>query len=384
MRSEYKSLYSFGGTPDGASPLAGLTAVNGVLYGTTLQGSVNYCSSNCGGNDCYLGCGTVYKVSASGAEDVIYNFSGGFNSGTDGAWPYTGLLAYKGMLYGTTGGGGAGDHGTVFAVSTSGTESVLYRFAGGTDGGFPAAGLTAANGELYGTTVVGGGSGCGGAGCGTVFEVGTSGGERVVYAFKGGSDGARLYSGLTLLNGKLYGTTLEGGEGCGTTGCGTIFEIGKSGKKRTLYTFAGGTMDGSFPNGLTADNGVLFGTTEGGGTKSSGTFFAVTTAGKESLLYSFQDIPDGNLPGANLLLSKGAFYGTTVGGGTHGLGSVFKVTPQGEESVLYSFAGRTDGSDPEAPVVALKHKIYGTTYQGGSGNCSGSQGGCGTVFDLRL
>ena len=110
----------------------------------------------------------------------------------------------------------------------------------------------------------------------------------------------------------------------------------------------------------------------------------MTTAGKESLLYSFQDIPDGNGPGANLLLSKGAFYGTTIGGGTKGLGSVFKVTPQGEESVLYSFAGGAGGSDPEAPVVALKHKIYGTTYQGGSGGCSGSQGGCGTVFDLKL
>ena len=100
MRSEYKSLYSFGGTPDGASPLAGLTAVNGVLYGTTLNGSVNYCSGSCGSNYCYLGCGTVYKVSASGAEHVIYNFSGGFNSGQDGAWPYAGLLAYNGMLYG--------------------------------------------------------------------------------------------------------------------------------------------------------------------------------------------------------------------------------------------------------------------------------------------
>ena len=384
MPSEYKSLYSFKGTPDGASPLAGLTALNGVLYGTTLQGSVNYCSASCGSNFCYLGCGTVYKVSASGAEHVIYNFSGAFNSGEDGAWPYAGLLAYKGMLYGTTGGGGAGDHGTVFVVSASGKESVRYRFAGGADGGFPASGLTVANGKLYGTTVVGGGSGCGGAGCGTVFEVGTSGAERVLYSFKGGSDGQRLYSGLTLLKGKLYGTTLEGGAGCGTTGCGTIFEIGKSGEKHTLYTFAGGSTDGSYPNGLTVDNGVLFGTTEGGGTKSSGTFFGVTTAGKESLLYSFQDIPDGNLPGANLLLSKGAFYGTTVGGGTKGLGSVFKVTPQGAESVLYSFAGGADGSDPGAPVVVLKHKIYGTTYQGGSGDCSGSQGGCGTVFDLAL
>src|SRR5579875_3906833 len=58
--SGYKQLYAFKGTPDGASPYGGFVAVGKTLYATTLNGSKNYCSSSCGSNDCYLGCGTVF------------------------------------------------------------------------------------------------------------------------------------------------------------------------------------------------------------------------------------------------------------------------------------------------------------------------------------
>src|SRR5271166_5221568 len=56
--AKYKLLYSFKGTPDGASPFSGLLAVGSTLYGTTLNGSSNYCAQSCGSNGCYLGCGT--------------------------------------------------------------------------------------------------------------------------------------------------------------------------------------------------------------------------------------------------------------------------------------------------------------------------------------
>ena len=61
--------------------------------------------------------------------------------------------------------------GTVFEVSKSGSETVLYSFAGGSDGEFPQAGLVRdAEGNLYGTTLTGGGStGCNGS-CGTVSK----------------------------------------------------------------------------------------------------------------------------------------------------------------------------------------------------------------------
>lgn len=382
-KSNYTLLYTFQGTPDGASPLGGLTELNGILYGTTLNGSSNYCSASCQSNDCYLGCGTIFEVSGSGAETVAYNFNGNFNNDADGAWPFDSMTALNGMLYGTTGaGGGTGNHGAVFVWSPSGGERVIYSFKGGTDAAVPEANLVEAGGTLYGTSVIGGGSGCGGSGCGTVFALTPSGNEHVVYSFKGGSDGARVYAPLTPLHGKLYGATLTGGgSGCGGNGCGTIFSIGASGKEHVLYRF-GGSTDGAFPNGLTVLNGALYGTTEGGGSRSSGTFFQFSKSGSLATLFNFQDIPDGNLPGAVLIAVKGTLYGTTVGGGTAGDGTVFSITPSGSESVLYSFLGGTDGMDPQAPLVAAKHDLFSTTYHGGGTGCGGS--GCGTIFKVKL
>ncbi len=373
----YELLYSFKGTPDGASPLAGLIALHGKLYGTTLNGSKNYCSQSCS-NGCYLGCGTVFSVDASGKEDVIYNFKGNLNSAQDGSWPFAGLTELKGTLYGTTSSGGLGD-GVVYTVTPSGKEKVLYSFTGGTDAQGSEATMIVAKGTLYGTSVYGGGSGCGGAGCGTVFSVSPAGKESVLYSFAGGSDGERLYSGVTYFHGKLYGATLEGGSGCGSAGCGTIFELSLSGKKRVLYRF-GGTSDGAYPNGLTAVGGLLYGTTEGGGSRSSGTFFSITKSGKLQTLYSFQDIPDGNLPAANLLYLNGNFYSTTVGGGTAGDGTAYEISKTGSENVLYSFKGGNDGSDPQAPTTAFKGALYSTTYTGGGTGCSGN--GCGTIFSV--
>lgn len=379
--NSYKQLYIFKGTPDGASPYSGFVAVNGTLYGTTLNGSKNYCSASCGSNNCYLGCGTIFSVNSAGTEKVVYNFDGNFNSGRDGSWPFDTLTVMNGQLYGTTSSAGQFAHGTVFTSDTAGNERVIYQFMGGTnDGESPEASLTPYVGRLVGTTVYGGSSGCGGAGCGIVYSLTTTGTEHILHSFTGGSDGMRPYAGVAVLNKKFYGATLEGGSGCGTTGCGTIYEVTITGKEKVLHRFAGAS-DGAYPNGLIAVNGVLYGTTEGGGTKNSGTFFSITPSGTLRTLYNFTDIPDGNLPGANLIYSKGTFYGTTVGGGTTGNGTVFSVTASGTETVLYSFKGGTDGADAQGPVRLLSGWLYGTTTRGGGTGCGGQ--GCGTIFKVK-
>jgi uncharacterized repeat protein (TIGR03803 family) len=385
--SGYKQLYAFQGHPDGASPFGGLIEMNGTLYGTTLNGSKNYCSQSCGSNHCYLGCGTIFTIDSAGKESVIYNFDGTFNSGDDGSWPFVGLTSFSGAFYGTTSGGGSYGDGTVFTSSASGNESVVYSFTGDrgstTDGSDPEAVLTPLSGGLYGTTVYGGGTGCSGYGCGTVYAIDASEKESVLYRFQGGQDGYRVFAPVTVLHKKLYGATLQGGgPGCGGSGCGTIYELSLRGKERVLHRF-GGSSDGAFPNGLTAVNGVLYGTTEGGGTKNSGTFFSVTASGKLTTLYNFLDIPDGNGPGASPIYAAGKFYGTTVGGGTAGDGTVFSIETTGtKEKVLYSFGGGTDGSDPQGPVYLSNGELYGTTQAGGNGGCT-NNAGCGTVFKLK-
>ena len=76
------------------------------------------------------GDGTVFSITTSGTETVLHGFSG-----SDGAHPGADLLDVDGTLYGTTTNGGANDSGTVFSIATSGYESVLLCFQGPPDGG---------------------------------------------------------------------------------------------------------------------------------------------------------------------------------------------------------------------------------------------------------
>lgn len=194
-------LHSFSGV-DGAQPVSGLVVVNNVLYGTTLSG----------GADNY---GTVFAVNSKGKEHLLHSFT----EGTDGAHPWSELTDYNGTLYGTTKDGGASGNGTVFKITTAGAESVVYSFAGGNDGAHPYAGLTLRKGLLYGDTAYGGSSG----NDGTIYSVTPSGSERVLYRFTGGSDGRLPYASLLAVKGALYGTTLSGG-GTGV-GDGTLFKL---------------------------------------------------------------------------------------------------------------------------------------------------------------
>jgi len=175
-RPGYSVLYSFiGGSGDGGYPIGDLLNVNGTLYGTTAGQGAH-------------GVGTVFAITVSGKETVLYSF--GTNS-EDGTNPIAGLINVNGTLYGTTENGGSNGYGTVFAITMSGKETVLYSFGTSSeDGTSPCAGLIDVNGTLYGTTVAGGVN-CrsGSSGCGTVFAITTSGKETVLHSFGGSGDG---------------------------------------------------------------------------------------------------------------------------------------------------------------------------------------------------
>ncbi|MGB8907161.1 MAG: choice-of-anchor tandem repeat GloVer-containing protein [Candidatus Cybelea sp.] len=225
-RGRVHMLYSFASYPgDGYFPSTGVIDVNGTLYGTTYIGGVYgtrcpYCPGD----------GTIFSLSLAGTEHVLHSF--GHRS--DGVSPEAPLINVRGILYGTTFGGGAHRDGTVFSIDTTGAEKVLYSFKGGTDGANPAAGLVDVHGTLYGTTQWGGraSSACtsplGNSGCGTIFSLQLNGsGEHVLHRFGIGSDGQTPVAGLLYVNGTLYGTTSRGGAGpCyHGAGCGTVFAL---------------------------------------------------------------------------------------------------------------------------------------------------------------
>ena len=350
---KYNVIYSFKGYPDdGADPQKALLELNGTFYGTTKAG---------GSYSCYdflpRGCGTVFAVTASGLEKWLYSFKAAQPGGVNAQLPND-LIDVSGALYGTTSGGGLHYGGTVFTITTSGKERVLYEFGRrGGDGVIPSAGLLNVNGTLYGTTQAGG------AGNGTVFTITPAGKERVLYRFRGGSDGARPQGDLISVNGTLYGTTFSGGR----YGYGTLYALTTSGKEAVLYTF-GLPPDGGLPNGgLVNVDGTLYGTTENGG-GGLGTVFAITTSGQKEWLYSFRGKPgDGASPHAGLVNLNGALYGTTSSGGATNHGTVFSITTSGTETVLHDFVGgRRGGAYPDARLIKVRGTLYGTTAKGGS------------------
>jgi uncharacterized repeat protein (TIGR03803 family) len=315
-----------GVTPDGAGNFFGTTSVDGQY-----------------------GFGTVYEITPKSAGgwkvNILYNFPTGhvFGGTAFGAAPSGLIFDASGNLYGETGYGGASGNGMIFELSPgangSWVEKDIYDFAGGTDGSMPLGGLIFdAAGNLYGTTEYGGSStACHGKGCGTVFKLTRSGSgwsETVLYTFVGGTtDGSGPAAGVVFDKaGNLYGTTLSGGAGGGNCGlnCGSMFEISPSGsgwKETFVHLFSGQRGDPSDPSSRIVIDG------------------------------------SGNL------------YGTSFTGGTHtfdcsgGCGTVFEFSPNAgggfTETVVYAFS---TGSLANGLVMDSAGNLYGTAV--------------GTVFEL--
>lgn len=293
------TLYSFTGGSDGGDVEAGLTlGTDGYFYGVTFQGGA-------------YGAGTVFRVDSLGNLNTLYSFTGG----TDGFGPGSSLIqAADGNFYGTTEAGGnlsceiwpIAGCGTIFKVDATGHLSTLYSFTGGTDGANPSEALMqAADGEFYGTTLFGGDPSCsvsGYTGCGTIFKITSAGSFKLIHEFSGGTEGGVPFSSLIQAgDGDFYGTATAGGDlSCAVyasgenyptyTGCGTVFKMDSVGNVTALYSFKGSPNDGSNPFAtlIEGPDGFLYGTTRWGGADTScpyttnggcGTIFKVSGPG---------------------------------------------------------------------------------------------------------
>jgi uncharacterized repeat protein (TIGR03803 family) len=287
-------------------------------------------------------------------ETVIYNFTYptytaplGCPPGSVNESPHTGLLFYKGYLYGTTPEGGAGakrvsdsKDGMVFRLAkpTTGTlwgERTLHSFQPEPnpqpptlDGTYPCARLIEKDGALIGTTMAGG------TDVGTIFALTppatgqTAWTETILYNFLGLGDGGEPFDGLVMgSNGALYGVTRSGMDGLNAS---------------AVFQFANGEI-----------------------TRLTNTV---------EIIYN-----------GDLLLdhSTGSLFGTTQNGGAYGYGNVFELTPSGGSWILddlYDFTGGSDGANPNGGLAGGAGDLFGTTRGGGSGlDCST----CGVLFELR-
>lgn len=326
-------LHIFNGAPDGAYPSAGLVRdTTGNLYGTTAVGGN---SANC---PYPLGCGVAFKLDPNGTETVLHRFGSGSDGtsptgplaldstgniyGTTLTGGGTRCKRYVGTKLVDVG------CGTVFKIDASGQESILHSFVIA-DGAFPSAGLVQdASGNLFGAANQGGLQNCtlSVLGCGTVFKVDSTGQFNVRYSFNGpeaGPDGAYPQAGLTLdPAGNLYSTTGAGGSA--TAGqcpslaqgenCGTIFQLTPAGNETVLYSFKAPGGGG----GLVRDAvGNLYGLV-------GGRAFKLDPSANKTDFYTFTG-NDAGVSGDLVLDANGTLYGVTPHGSS-GFGTVFKLT----------------------------------------------------------
>jgi uncharacterized repeat protein (TIGR03803 family) len=363
----FHTLYTFS-TNFGAGPNPVIVSGN-KIYGTTVHGGIS-------------SLGTVFAINTDGTgfTNLYNNFISSFINGGD---PSSVILS-GGNLYGTTAVGGNGGGGTVFAVNTNGTGFTnLYSnfntgFAG--PGSQPVAGVAISSNTLYGLTEFGGSHTWG-----TIFSISTNGsnfGDLYSFDTPAGNNVnfAGLYpqSRLVVSGTTLYGTAENGG----ANAAGTVFAFDLVHGFSILHNFTatvnGTNSDGAFPfKGLVLSGNILYGVTPYGGATGNGVVYAVSTNGLFfTNLYNFTGGNDGANPQGGLTISGNTLYGS-AGGGSLSNGTLFSININGSGFTnLYNFNGGSDGANPAGDLFLAGNVLYGSAGGGSSGN--------GTLFSFTL
>jgi uncharacterized repeat protein (TIGR03803 family) len=361
-------LYPFLGIPDGSHPIKLIQGSDGNLYGITGYGGAHP------GTDVTpdpLGGGTVFKLTPSGVESVLYSFvPGDLVTASPGGWsPRSLIQGSDGNFYGTTSNGGAYNAGAVFMLTPAGVETVLYAFGGpqtgGTDGAQPRALVLGLDGNFYGTTSTSG------TFQGTIFKLTPSGVETRLYSFPGSSAAGAL---IQANDGNFYGVAYPG-----SGQFGAVYRMTPAGVVSQLHTFDGGPEGWGPVVLMQANDGNLYGATSGG-IDSSGHFnnesrlFKLTLDGTLTVLYTFGPNADGTTVTDLIQGADGNLYGLTALSAQGG-GMVFKCTLTGVLTVLYGFTNGPDGGSPSALIQAKDGTFYGVASSGGTGS--------GVAFQLQ-
>ncbi len=248
--------------------------------------------------------------------------------------------------------GGTSVLGTVFSVSLSGSETILHNFIGNADGENPSAGLEVVNGLLYGTTQKGGRDrhSCSGGGCGTVFKISRSGTEEILYRFRGyPDDGSNPNGYLTFWTAnsmgrrKLMQVDTKEPYFESHRKPGAIDSLMLRSKADEELRFQPLRAKQLFGCGNALRLRRIAVADERRARRAGARSPQAPPRTTYKSLYSFGKRFWRAEPKAALVEVNGTLYGTTFAGGSTkcigGYGIVFTITPTGKEKVLYRFRG---------------------------------------------
>ena len=329
---------------------------------------------------------------AASSNSTIYSF--GAKQPLDGAVPKGSLTYVNGLMFGRTttvtpgctetrdlGRALSGD-GVIFhfdPTNVTATYAIDHVFTGNPDGENPRHdAMTLFNGQLFGTTLQGGTKNTG-----IIFSIAQNGSSYAILTSLHKSTGDESHSCFVVVNNMgnnlLYGMTESGGDNDG----GVIFSFDPSTLNyQPVYSFDKPT--GDEPHGrLTLDpNGTtLYGMTRKGGSSGYGVVFRfdIGTSNYQVLHYFLGGPTDGATTDHGYVVQSGnCLYGMTTYGGPSNNGVIFKLTTNGQTfPPLHLFgATRNDGKEPYGSLLLVGNQLYGTTAKGGDYNL-------GTVFVIN-
>ena len=344
-------------TTTGTNPTGSFTALNA----TTLLGT---CST--GGT----GAGTLFEYNiATNTLTKKFDFIQ-----AQGSRPMGNLtLASNGKYYGGFENGGASNAGGIFEY-TYATNSCIYKHSftasEATSPRFPFVEFN--SGKLMGiNTTAGPFLG------GVLFEYDFTNNTLTKKLDFQSSDGSKFTGPLTLAaNGKYYSGTLQGG----INNAGVIFEYDYATnsytKKIDLSSVTGISSSGSLVH---APNGKLYGTTSDGGVSFQGTLFEYDyTTNTCTKKVDFNSLNGAAPLGSMMLASDGFMYGITSDGGTQNIGVLYQYDYVNNIIVNKFEFNNTSGHSPKGSLMqASNGKLYGMTNLGGTNDY-------GTLFSYNL
>lgn len=259
----YKSLYTMA---NGNSVPSILTAgSDGNFYGTEADA------------DGFGNVGGVFRISAGGAFKLLY----GFVTSTEVYYPNNAVIrATNGKLYGSTGFPSGTGNGTIYDVTVAGKVTDLYNIpaAVNLDGDFNSM-LQASNGEFYGASFGGGSGNMGG-----LFEL-TSANVFSSFLFTSQSETGSQPAGPLMqhTNGTVFGTnsTSDPGEGVFYS-----LDIGAApfiSLVTPVYAGKEGAQVGILGQGFSGSSVVKFGGTAATTTELTGSTFIMATVPADAL-----------------------------------------------------------------------------------------------------
>ena len=344
-------------------------APDGNLYGLTAAG---------GSNDF----GVLFRFNISSEK---YEVKIEFNDKGNGAGPKSTLtLATNGKLYGTTELGGDFGEGVIFEydpLTAVLTKKFEFNNKEKSTGNYPIGPLMqSSDGVFYGMSYTGGTKGVGVL---YTYNPSTSTFNKE-FDFHASSNGSTPVSSMIYgLNRKLYGITQSGG----IKNAGTIFQYDvEFDVYKKMFDFDG-KVSGGTPMGalLQAKDGKIYGTTYEGGAANKGVLFQFDPLTNDYIVKVDFDGTNGSSPFGELMqANNGKIYGMTREGGATNNGVLFQFDPaKSIYTKKFDFDGAANGKFPEGGLTpGADGKLYGVTTNGGNISTPDFPDGFGVLFQF--